>query len=85
MRYGGILPGATTTAPAQHISSVAAVERFISEIGVALERRGTEQRALRRVRERIQAREVKQRRSSNSHAAGGLPRERDRAHQHCSR
>ena len=26
-----------------------------------------------------------QRRSRNTHAAGGLPRERDRAHQHCSR
>ncbi len=33
MRYGGVLPGAATTAPAQHVSSVAAVERFISEIG----------------------------------------------------
>ena len=43
------------TAPAQHVSSVAAVERFISEIGAALERRGTEPSALRRVRERIQA------------------------------
>jgi len=41
MRYGGVLPGAATTEPAQHVSSVA-VERFISEIGAALERRGTE-------------------------------------------
>ena len=54
MRYGGVLPGAATTAPAQHVTSVAAVERFISEIGAALERRGTEPSALRRVRERIQ-------------------------------
>ncbi len=37
---------------------MAAVERFISEIGAALERRGTEPSALRRVRERIQAREA---------------------------
>ena len=58
MRYGGVLPGAATTAPAQHVSSVAAVERFISEIGAALERRGTEPSALRRVRKRIQAREA---------------------------
>ena len=52
------LEGAATTASAQHFSSVAAVERFISEIGAALERRGTEPSALRRVRERIQAREA---------------------------
>jgi len=45
---GGALPGAVTTAPAQHISSVAAVERFISERGAALE--GTEPSALRQVR-----------------------------------
>ena len=56
MRYGGVLPGVATTAPAQHISSVAAVERFISEMGAALKRRGAEPIALRRVRERIQAR-----------------------------
>ena len=30
MRYGGALPGAETTAPAQHISSEAAIERFIA-------------------------------------------------------
>ena len=58
MRYGGVLPGAATTAPAQHISSVAAVERSISEIGAALEWRGAEPSALRRVRERIQSREA---------------------------
>ena len=58
MRYGGVLPGAATTAPVQHVSSLAAVECFISEIGAALERRGTEPSALRRVRERIQAREA---------------------------
>ena len=33
IRFGCVLPGAATTAPAQHISSVAAVKRFISEIG----------------------------------------------------
>ena len=33
-------------------------QRFISELGAALERRGTEPSALRRVRERIQAREA---------------------------
>ena len=58
MRYGGVLPGAATTAPAQHISSVAAVERSISGTGAALELRGVEPSALRRVRERIQAREA---------------------------
>ena len=31
MRYGGALPGAETTAPAQHISSEAAIERVIAE------------------------------------------------------
>ena len=46
MRYGGVLPGAVTTAPAQHVSSVVAVERFISEIGAALEQRGIEPSAL---------------------------------------
>ena len=45
--------GDDSTCPA-----VAAVERFISEIGAALERRGTEPSALQRVRERIQAREA---------------------------
>jgi len=53
MRYGGVLPGAATTAPVQHIISVAKIERFISEIGAALERRGTEPSALRRVRDHI--------------------------------
>ena len=38
MRYGGVLPGAATTAPAQHISSVAEVERPVSELGAALGR-----------------------------------------------
>ena len=36
MRYGGVLPGAAMTAPDQYASSIAAVERFISEIGAAL-------------------------------------------------
>ena len=49
---------AVTTAPAQDISSIAAVERFISERGAALERQGTEPSALRQVRGRIQAREA---------------------------
>ena len=31
--YGGVFPGAATTSRAQHVSSVTAVERFISEIG----------------------------------------------------
>ena len=31
MRFGCVLPGAVTIALAQHISSVAAVERFISK------------------------------------------------------
>ena len=56
MRYGGVLAGAATTAPAQHISSVAAVERSISETGAAQELRGVEPSALRR--ERLQAREA---------------------------
>jgi len=58
MRHGGVLPGAATTASAQHISCVAAAERFISKIGAVLEWRGTEPSALRRLRERIQAREA---------------------------
>ena len=58
MRYGGVLPGAATTAPAQQISSVAEVERSISETGAAQELRGVEPSALRRVRERLQAREA---------------------------
>ena len=58
MRHGGVLSGAATTASAQHISCVAAAERFISKIGAALEWRGTEPRALRRLWERIQAREA---------------------------
>ena len=33
MRFGGALPGAAVTAPAQYVCSVAAVERFISEMG----------------------------------------------------
>ena len=36
IRSGGVLSGAATTAPAQQISSVAVVERSISEIGAAL-------------------------------------------------
>jgi len=47
-----------SAALAQHISSVAAVERFISERGAALERQGTEPSARRKVRGRIQAREA---------------------------
>jgi len=47
MRHGGALSGVATTAPAQLIGS--AVERFISEKGAELERRGTEPNALRRV------------------------------------
>ncbi len=56
MRYGGALPGAETTAPAQHISSAAAIERFIAETGARLELEGTEPSTLRRVRERVRAR-----------------------------
>ena len=55
---GRVLPCAATTAPAQHISSVAAVERSISEFGAALERRGAETCALRMARERFRAREA---------------------------
>ena len=57
MRSGGALPGAATTAPAQRISSVEAVERSISETRTMLELRGVDPSALRRVRERIQAQE----------------------------
>ena len=49
MRYGGALPGAETTAPAQHISSEAAIERFIAETGARLELEGAEPSTLRRV------------------------------------
>ena len=74
MRYGGVLPGAATTAPAQHISSVAAIERSISEIGAALERRGAEPSALRTVRERIRAREANTT-LGITHATGSWPHE----------
>ena len=33
MRYGGTLTGAETSAPAQHLSSVATVESFIVKTG----------------------------------------------------
>ena len=56
MRFGGALPGAETTAPAQRVSSVAGIERFIGQIGAELELRGEEPITLRRVRDRFQAR-----------------------------
>jgi hypothetical protein len=56
MRFGGVLPGAETTAPSQHVCSVAGIERFIAQIGTELELRGAEPNVLRRVRDRIQAR-----------------------------
>jgi len=37
MRFGGVLLGVMSAALAQHISSVVAVKRFISEKGAALE------------------------------------------------
>ena len=57
VRYG-VIPGETTTTPAQRICSVAAVERFVSGTGAALGLRGVEPSALRWVREHIQAREA---------------------------
>ena len=56
MRFGGALPGAVTTAPSQHVCSVAAIERFIAQTGTEQELRGVEPSVLRRVRDRIQAR-----------------------------
>ena len=56
MRFGGTLPDAATTAPSQHVSSVAAIERFIAQIGADLETRDSEPSVIRRVRDRIQAR-----------------------------
>jgi hypothetical protein len=56
MRFGGALPGAVSTAPSQHVCSVAAVERFIALTGSALELVGAEPSVLRRVRDRIRAR-----------------------------
>jgi len=56
MRYGGALPGAETTAPSQHVCSVAAIERFMIQTGSALELQGIEPTALRRVRGRLQSR-----------------------------
>ena len=58
MRFGGALPGAAATAPAQYVCSVAAVERSVREMGAVLEQRGTEPSAHRRVRGRIEAREA---------------------------
>ena len=51
MRYGGALPGAETTAPAQHISSEAAIERFIAETGARLQLEGAEPSTMRRMQE----------------------------------
>jgi len=77
MQFGGVLPGAMSTALAQHISSVAAVERFISERGAALERQGTESSGLRQqVRGCIQAREANATLGTLAHSAGGIPRKR---------
>ena len=56
MRFGGALTGAETTAPSQHVCSVAAIERFIAQTGTEQELRGVEPSVLRRVRDRIQAR-----------------------------
>ena len=56
MRFGGTLPGAVTTAPSQHVSSVAGIERFIAQTGAELELQGKEPSVLRRVRDRLQAR-----------------------------
>ena len=57
MRFGGVLPGAETPAPAQHVSSEAAIERFIAQLGSELADRGEEPAALRRIRDRIRDRE----------------------------
>ncbi len=48
MRYGGTLTGAETSAPAQHLSSVATVESFIVKTEAALAEQGLEPTALRR-------------------------------------
>ena len=53
MRHGGVLPGAETPAAAQHISSEAAIERFITDQGARLRREGREPDVLRRICERI--------------------------------
>ena len=53
MRYGGTLTGAETSAPAQHLSSVATGEGFIVKTGAALAEHGMEPTALRCARDRI--------------------------------
>ena len=53
MCYGGTLTGAETSAPAQHLSSVATVESFIVKTGAALAEQGLEPTALRCARDRI--------------------------------
>jgi hypothetical protein len=65
MRYGGTLTRAETSAPAQHINSVATVETFIVKTGAALAEQGLEPTTLRRARDRILTR------GANS-AAGAL-------------
>jgi len=76
MRYGGVLPGAATTAPAQHVSSVAAVERFISEMGGSAGAAGHRTKCT-SAGAGAHSSKRSQRRSRNTHAARGLPRERD--------
>jgi hypothetical protein len=56
MRFGGVIPGAEITAPAQHVAALAAIERFLVQLGTVLEQQGAEPVALRLIRDRIQAR-----------------------------
>jgi len=53
MRHGGVIPGAEIPAAAQHVSSEAAIERFIFDQGTLLRREGREPDVLRRICERI--------------------------------
>ena len=41
MRFGGVIPGADLTAPGQHVAALAAIERFLLQLGAVLELKGT--------------------------------------------
>ena len=56
MRFGGVIPGAEITAPAQHVAALAAIERFFVKLGTVLELQGAEPVTLRLIRDRVQER-----------------------------
>jgi len=57
-RYGGLIPGAAVVSPASHLSAVAAVEGFLLQFGLGLEREGLEPPVLNMLRARITSRDT---------------------------